>query len=148
MQISETDKDTDPDVIEFWKGERVVFLVFGLVFHCLCGKALGGKGPIKAADDLDDAWEAVRENANRKEFNNSDVVIEGSCSRAVSSVRRKRIAADHCGRKGHHSEIETRHQRRVFAGCGKRSSGVGGTKGLCKRKEKRHGICSKGLCFF
>jgi hypothetical protein len=31
VQISETDKDTDPDVIEFWKGERVVFF-FGFRF--------------------------------------------------------------------------------------------------------------------
>ncbi len=38
VQISETDKDSDPDVAEFWK-------------------ALGGKGVIKQADDLDDKWE-------------------------------------------------------------------------------------------
>lgn len=68
MQISETDKDTDPDVIEFWKGEKNCFFfwVFGLVFHSLCGKALGGKGPIKAADDLDDAWEAVKRKCKQK----------------------------------------------------------------------------------
>jgi hypothetical protein len=38
VQIAETDKEQDADVAEFWK-------------------ALGGKGAIKPADDLDDKWE-------------------------------------------------------------------------------------------
>jgi len=39
--ISESDKDTEPPVAEFWK-------------------MIGGKGPIAAADDLDDAWEEAK----------------------------------------------------------------------------------------
>lgn len=38
ITISETDKDTEPDVAEFWK-------------------LLGGRGPIADADELDDSWE-------------------------------------------------------------------------------------------
>ncbi len=38
VQIAETDKDSESDVAEFWK-------------------ALGGKGQIAAADDMDDKWE-------------------------------------------------------------------------------------------
>lgn len=47
IQITETDKDTEKEVAEFWQ-------------------ALGGKGPIKPADDLDDKWEEVRPHQSKK----------------------------------------------------------------------------------